>query len=149
MDLENLPIIQTVWDTEAARAFKQKMPIIPRELKFKKEDVLQDVAGIYHVIGGAARLAHTADEDPKWFYKTFKGQLLPAVKQEVDHTHHIYPPLPPSPLDGEWTEAEVTDVQHESPSADAAGPSTPDATADAADAPAATPRFPSRDVTDP
>lgn len=99
---ENLLIVSgCLWDDMNATRVSRPLA---RGRKVDKEGFLQDIEGAYHAIGGFARLAHLANEDPRWFFNRFGDRLLPNIKEELDVNVHIHPPLPPSPLD------EVIDV---------------------------------------
>lgn len=94
---DDIPII---WDPDVARITGAKLPrSLRRGKKVDKDGYLQDIEGVYHAIGGAHRLAHLANEDPRWFFNRFGDRLLPNVKEELDVNIAIHPPLPPSALD--------------------------------------------------
>lgn len=106
---ENLMPVSNLWDPEVQEAVRSKIAHFKRSgKKIDKEGYLQDIEGAYHAIGGFARLAHTANEDPKWFYTRFGERLLPDIKGEMDVNINILPALPRSPLDGEYTDVEVS-----------------------------------------
>jgi hypothetical protein len=94
---EQLP---TLWTGEDADLVRSTVRAIRVE-KILKEDYLQDVNGVYHAIGGFQRLAHTAHENPKWFYERYlkAGVLLPDEHASLDVAFHIHPALQRSNLD--------------------------------------------------
>lgn len=106
---EQLPAIVELWDPEEAASVRSRLSARQPSragAKLDKTQFLQDIRGTYYDIGGNARLSHTANEDPKWFYNRFlaPGILLPQEKQEIDMTVHIHPALQRSALDGEYTD---------------------------------------------
>lgn len=94
-----MPVIQELWDPVVAAETRARLPARRTGKKIDKEFYLQDVEGAYHAIGGGARLAYEANQDPKWFFNRFGDRLLPTEKQEVDVSVHIYPAIPRTGLD--------------------------------------------------
>lgn len=95
---EQLP---TLWNGEDADLVRGRLVKPLRVERVAKEDYLQDINGTYYAIGGYQRLAHTANEHPKWFYERYlrPGILLPDEHQSMDVTFHIHPALQRSALD--------------------------------------------------
>lgn len=79
----------------------------PRK-KFDREKFLSAIDEAFELIGGVPRFAHWADNNPTEFYKLCGKTIPQAAMLDVmgKLTHQILPALPPSPLDGEWTDAE-------------------------------------------
>lgn len=64
------------------------------------------------LIGGVPRLAIMADEDPKAFMDQLIRLETASQAKKVDYTvKFIRPALPPTALDGDFTEAEFVDAQ--------------------------------------
>jgi hypothetical protein len=96
-------IIQELWDPEQAAQVRQKIGAV-KPTKVDRQNNLEKLSGVHDSIGSWARLAHVANEDPKWFYGRWLDRLLPNEKQELDVNVHIHPALPRSTLDGEYAE---------------------------------------------
>lgn len=93
-------IANSVWEPDVQADIERRTKYIRKDgRKIARDGFLQDVEGVYHAIGGFARLVHIADDDPKWFFEKFGHRLLPNEKKEIDHNITIQPALPKSPLD--------------------------------------------------
>lgn len=114
---EQLPTILELWDPQTAQATRERLPEVSRK-SINKEAYLQDLAGVYHAIGGHARFAHTAHGDPKWFYKNFLKRLLPDERSEVDFNVNIYPAVPKSSLDVPFEEIKDAEFKQPPPPGD-------------------------------
>lgn len=84
---------------------------LPRK-SYDKQRFLQAIHEAFELVGGVPRLAIWADQNYGDFVKVV-GKTLPAVLQQVN-IHNpglvkIVSAIPPSPLDGEWTEGEFTE----------------------------------------
>lgn len=88
---------------ESRKAF----PRIPTR-GVKRQEIVNAFQEAFELIGGVPRLAVWAHDNPTDFYKLY-GKLLPAGSTlDVNVTGQLFlrPALPPSPLDGEFTDAE-------------------------------------------
>lgn len=74
--------------------------------KSRKNQLLQAFDETFDLIGGIPRLALWADANPDDYYKLYAKTLPQQVQATLDGKlqHIIRPALPPSVLDGEYTE---------------------------------------------
>lgn len=86
---------------------------LPRK-QFDRQKVLNALEEAFELIGGVPRLAMWGHQNPTEFYKLW-GKTIPAATQmQVSGQIGAYmlrPALPPSPLDGDFSEADFTEVE--------------------------------------
>ena len=76
-----------------------------------KQSLLEKYREALDLIGGVPRLAIMADEDPQRFMDQMIALEKSAQVKKVDHSvRFLRPALPPSPLDGEITDADFEEV---------------------------------------
>lgn len=100
--------------TELARSGKSLVRL-PKS-QFSRQKVLDALNEAFELIGGVPRLAIWGHENPTEFYKLW-GKTIPAATQmQVSGqlgTYMLRPALPPSPLDGGFSEGEFVEVEVE------------------------------------
>lgn len=129
---ENLPCTIVEFDPEF---WTPSLP--PPRLQERKRSVdrianLKNIEDVYNIIGGVRRHAEWATQ-PENYASFLEKQYLKTLPSQVEHSGNvgvtvkvIYPSLPPSTLDGEFTE--TTDVQTDSDASRAASSGPADAT---------------------
>lgn len=78
----------------------------PPRRRFDRQKFLDAIEEAYEAIGGVRRFTMWADKNPTEFYK-LRAKTIPQAQLldiQAKMAVQIIPPLPPSPLDGEWTE---------------------------------------------
>jgi hypothetical protein len=90
--------------TDVARS-SQKMIKDP-PTKNRKQKLLIAMDETFDLIGGVPRLAIWADQNPDEYYKLYAKTLPQQIQASIDGklTHIIRPALPPTALDGDYTD---------------------------------------------
>ena len=79
--------------------------------KVDRDRMASGIVETFDMIGGVPRLAHWANDHPGYFYTKILPKVLPNV-QDIKHGGTVnvvfHQAIPPSPLDGEITDASFT-----------------------------------------
>jgi hypothetical protein len=89
--------------------------ISPPRKKFDREKFLAAIGEAFDLIGGVPRFAIWADQNQTEFYKICAKTIPQAQMLDImgKLQHIIRPALPPSPLDGDFSDAEQVEKKSE------------------------------------
>lgn len=102
------------------QARKARAIMVPPRRKFDRQKFLDAMDEAYEQIGGVRRFSMWADQNPTEFYRLFSKTIPQAQLLELTGKMQmqILPALPPSPLDGDYTDVtpipkEITNAEND------------------------------------